>query len=600
MSYSAPTRDMQFVINELVGLDDLASLGAFKDQDVGPELLEAILDEAGKFAAEVLAPLNASGDRQGATLVDGQVRAADGFKDAYRQFIDGGWNGLGCPPEHQGQGLPELISVASHEMWNSANLSFALCPLLTAGAIEAIKKHGTEQQQAIYLDKLVSGEWTGTMNLTEPQAGSDLSAVRTKAVPQDDHFLISGQKIYITWGDHDLADNVVHLVLARTPDAPEGVKGISLFIVPKFIPAEDGSPGERNDVRCVSLEHKLGIHASPTCVMAYGDNGGAVGYLVGAENKGLVYMFTMMNEARLKVGLQGLAIAERAYQQARDYARNRVQGRPVGVRHGDRVSIDQHPDVRRMLLTMKAQIEAMRALCYTVAKKMDLARHHPNGERRQASQAQVDLLIPVVKGWCTELGIELASLGVQVHGGMGFIEETGAAQHLRDARILTIYEGTTGIQANDLLGRKLAQDNGKAMFELIDEIRADAAALTDLQVEPYQDRLAALRTRLERAAIAQQRATRWLLDTLAERPELALAGAASYLQLSGTVCGGWLMARAARVAAERLAAGDNSGFYDAKLLTAQFYAEQFLPRAQALLDAVRGGAAVLELADEQL
>lgn len=593
--YHAPSRDMQFVINELNDLEEIAQLHEFADHDIGPDLVNAVLEEAGKLAHGVLAPLNRDGDQNGATLGENGVKAVRGFGEAYRQFIEGGWNGLVCPIEFGGQGLPELLNIATQEMWNSANLAFALCPLLTAGAVEALRAHGSEEQKQRYLIKMISGEWTGTMNLTEPQAGSDLSAVRTRAVPEDGYYRLYGQKIFITWGDHDMTENVVHLVLARTPDAPEGVKGISLFIVPKYVLDEHGKPAQRNDVHCVSLEHKLGIHASPTCVMAYGDKEGAIGYLVGEENKGLGYMFTMMNEARLKVGLQGLAIGERAYQQACDFAKTRVQGRPVGVKTGERVTIIQHPDVRRMLLTMKAQNEAMRALCYAVARNMDLARHHPKKERRQQYQARIDLLIPVVKAWCTELGVEIASLGVQVHGGMGFIEETGAAQHLRDARITPIYEGTTGIQAADLVGRKIGADNGQVMAELIAEINAldeQLAAVDDAAID-------AIRKPLRAGAKALQEATDWVVRTLAEQPDVVLAASVNYLMLTGYVCGGWQMARAALIAQERLATGDNSGFYNSKLITARFYAEQILPRAQALSYAVVAGAETpLALAEE--
>ncbi|HXH02360.1 MAG TPA: acyl-CoA dehydrogenase [Candidatus Competibacteraceae bacterium] len=595
-TYYAPIRDMRFVIEELAGLAEVAALPAFREAEVGPDLVEAVLEEAGKLAAEVLAPLNRPGDQQGARLTADGVKAADGFAEAYRRFVAGGWNGVGAPAEYGGQGLPELFNTATHEMWNAANMAFALCPMLTAGAIEAIKHHGSAQQQALYLPKLVSGEWTGTMNLTEPQAGSDLSAVRTRAVPNGDHYLISGQKIFITWGDHDVAENIVHLVLARTPDAPEGVKGISLFIVPKFLPDADGRPGRRNDVHCISLEHKLGIHASPTCVMAFGDHGGAVGYLVGEENKGLAYMFTMMNEARLKVGLQGLAIAERAYQQALAYAKERVQGRPVGVKHGERVTILHHPDVRRMLLTMKAQIEAMRALVYVVAGHMDLARHHPEAAVRSRCQARIDLLIPVIKGWCTELGVELTSIGVQVHGGMGFIEETGACQHFRDARIAPIYEGTNGIQASDLVGRKLAQDQGRAMAALIADMRA---TLEELGQVPGDD-LVVIRSALTEGVDALDAAAAKVLALLGSDPNAALAASFPYLMLTGYVCGGWQMARAALVAQRRLAEGVDPAFHEAKLITARFYAEQILTKAGGLRKAVEsGGVSIMALSAEQ-
>ena len=593
-AYFAPTRDMQFVINEVANISEVAALPAFAEQDIGPELVEAVLEEAAKLAAEVLAPLNHSGDVQGARIGPEGVIPADGFSEAYRKFVEGGWNGLGCHVEHGGQGLPELLNTATEEMWNSANLSFALCPLLNAGAIEAITRAGSAEQKALYLPKMVSGEWTGTMNLTESQAGSDLSAVRTRAVPEGDHYRIFGQKIFITWGEHNMTANTIHLVLARTPSAPEGVKGISLFIVPKFLVNPDGSLGARNDVHAVSLEHKLGIHASPTCVMAFGDQDGAVGYLVGEENKGLNYMFIMMNEARFKVGLQGLAIGERAYQAAREYAKDRVQGRPVGVKSGDRVTIIHHPDVRRMLMTMKAQNEAMRALIYGVARHMDLARYHPDPEIRKLHQARVDLLIPVVKGWSTEIGIEVASLGVQVHGGMGFIEETGACQHLRDSRIATIYEGTTGIQAADLAGRKLSMDKGAAMRALIAEIEA---TVEDLRQAPGDD-LATIRNGLCDGMRALAEATEWML---AERDANAvMAVSVDYMMLTGAVCGGWQIARAARVAQNKLMTGEDSVFYEAKLVTARFYAEHLLPKATALLRSIQsGGVSILALTEEQ-
>jgi acyl-CoA dehydrogenase len=587
---------MRFVIEELAELKSVAALPAYAEQDVGPDLLEAVLEEASRLAGEILCPLNKEGDIQGARLEADGVVPADGFTDAYQQFVDGGWNGLVCATEHGGQGLPELFNIATQEMWQAANLSFSLCPLLTSGAIEAISHHGSPAQKATYLPRMVSGEWTGTMNLTEPQAGSDLSAVRTRAVPEGDHYRLYGQKIFITWGEHNMTPNTIHLVLARTPDAPEGVKGISLFIVPKYLVNPDGSPGERNDVHCVSLEHKLGIHASPTCVMAYGDKNGAIGYLVGEENKGLAYMFTMMNEARLKVGLQGLAIADRAYQQAREFAKDRIQGRPVGVRHGERVNILHHPDVRRMLLTMKSQVEAMRALCYIVAKDMDLARHHPDAEVRRRHQSRVDLLIPVVKGWCSEVGIEVASLGVQVHGGMGYVEEMGACQHLRDARITTIYEGTTGIQASDLVGRKLLMDQGGAMRALIEDMRATEKALGTAR----GDDLGVIRKALATAIDALQSATDACLRDLGKDPNLALAGSVHYMMLAGYACGGWHMARAALAAQQRRDAGVDPVFHEAKVMTALFYAEQILPKTGALLAVIeQGGDTVMALAEEQ-
>ena len=593
-AYFAPTRDMQFVINELADLNAVAALPAFAEQDVGPDLTEAVLEEAAKLAAEVLAPLNKSGDAQGASIGPDGVIPADGFTAAYQQFVEGGWNGLGCSTEYGGQGLPELVNIATQEMWNAANMSFALCPMLNGGAIEAIRHAGSSEQKALFLPKMVSGEWTGTMNLTESQAGSDLSAVRSRAVPEGDHYRIYGQKIFITWGEHNMTENTIHLVLARTPDAPEGVKGISLFIVPKFMVNADGSLGARNDVHAVSIEHKLGIHASPTCVMAFGDQEGAIGYLVGEENKGLAYMFVMMNEARFKVGVQGLAIGERAYQAAREYAKDRVQGRPVGTKSGDRVAIIHHPDVRRMLMTMKAQNEAMRALAYVVAAHLDQARHHPDAAQRKIHQARVDLLIPVVKGWSTELGIEIASLGVQVYGGMGFVEETGACQHLRDSRITTIYEGTTGIQAADLAGRKLSMDKGAAMQALIADITATAEDLG----QAVGDDMTAIRDGLRAGVQALAMATDWILSC--NDPRATMAISVDYMMLTGYVCGGWQMARAARVAQTRLASGQDPLFHEAKLLTARFYAEHILPKAGALLRSIQnGGTSIMALSEEQ-
>jgi 3-(methylthio)propanoyl-CoA dehydrogenase len=593
-TYRAPIRDMQFVINELVGLESLAALPGY--EEVTPDLAESVLDEAAKIAGEVLAPLNKPGDERGATLTKEGVVAAEGFGAAYRQFVENGWNGLSGDPEYGGQGLPSLIMAATVEMWNSANMSFALCPLLTAGAMEAIKAHASDDLKRQFLPKLVSGEWSGTMNLTEPQAGSDLSAVRTRAIPEGDHYRITGQKIFITWGDHDMTENVVHLVLARLPDAPEGTRGISLFLVPKFLVGPDGALGERNNVICASIEHKLGIHASPTCMMSFGENGGAIGYLVGQENEGLPHMFTMMNEARQKVGLQGLGIAEGAYQAARDYAKERVQGRPVGQRSGDRVTIIHHPDVRRMLLTMKSQIEAMRALGYVLSAGADFAHKHPDAAERRRHQARIDLLTPVLKGWCTELGVELASLGIQVFGGMGYIEETGAAQYLRDARIATIYEGTTGIQAADLVGRKLTMDSGRAMAELIGEMRAVEGQLGGFDNVDFP----AIRENLAIGIRALEQATQWILQTIGQDPNAALGASVNYMMLTGYVCGGWQMARAAVAARARLEAGAADDFYRAKIATARFYAEQILPKASALLTAVRSGASTaLALAEEQ-
>ncbi len=593
--YTAPLRDMKFVIKELAGLDAVSSLPGC--EEVTPDLVDAVLEEAGKFAAGVLSPLNALGDRNGCKLEDGAVSTAPGFKQAYQQFVTAGWTSLGGSPEWGGQGLPHLVSAPVSEMWNAANMSFCLCPMLTNGAVNAILRHGSDQQKRMYLRRLVTGEWTGTMNLTEPEAGSDLSAVRARAVPEGDHFRLYGTKIFITWGEHDMADNIVHLVLARTPAAPEGVKGISLFIVPKYLVNADGSLGPRNDVKCVSIEHKLGIHASPTCVMAYGERQGAIGHLVGEENRGLEYMFTMMNLARLEVGVEGVAMADRAYQRALGYAKQRVQGRPIGVRAGERVAIIHHPDVRRMLMSMKAQGEAMRALAAVASATLDQAQLHPDRAERLKHQAVFDLLTPVVKGWCTEQCIEIASLGVQVHGGMGFVEETGAAQHLRDARITTIYEGTTGIQANDLIGRKVAAEKGMTAKALIEEMHA-----LDKELAGYtHPALAVIRRALAEGVAALNEATDWLLETYPYNALAAGAGAVPYLRLWGIVAGGWQMARAAQVAKARLdSAAEDFDFYRAKIGTARFYAEHILPQAQSHKAAiVNGSASVLALEEAQ-
>jgi acyl-CoA dehydrogenase len=594
--YIAPLRDMKFVIKELAGLDAVASLPGC--EEVTPDLVDAVLEEAAKFASGVLSPLNVPGDRNGCKLEDGVVTTTPGFRQAYQQFVTAAWTSLGASPDWGGQGLPHLVSAAVSEMWNAANMSFCLCPMLTNGAVNAILRHGSDQQKKMYLPKLVAGEWTGTMNLTEPQAGSDLSAVRARAVPEGDHHRLYGTKIFITWGEHDMAGNIVHLVLARTPDAPDGVKGISLFTVPKYLVNPDGSLGARNDVKCVSIEHKLGIHASPTCVMAYGDKEGAIGQLVGEENRGLEYMFTMMNLARLEVGIEGVAIADRAYQRALGYAKERVQGRPVGVRAGERVAIVHHPDVRRMLMSMKAQGEAMRALAAVAAAALDQAQLHPDRGERLRHQAVFDLLTPVVKGWCTEQSIEIASLGVQVHGGMGFVEETGAAQHLRDARITTIYEGTTGIQANDLVGRKVAAEKGMTAKAVIEEMRA-----FDKELAGHNHAaLAVIRRALAEGVSALNEATDWLLETSPYNAPAASAGAVPYLKLWGIVAGGWQMARAAHIAKARLDSGaEDFDFYRGKIGTARFYAEHILPLAPSYRAViVNGSGSVLALEEAQL
>jgi alkylation response protein AidB-like acyl-CoA dehydrogenase len=587
--YAAPLGEIRFAL-ELAGLDSVAALPG--PTEASGDLVDAVLEEAGKLAAEVLAPLNQPGDREGARLENGVVYTPKGFKPAYRAFVDGGWNGVPFDPDHGGQGLPLVLNAAISEMWSAANLSFALCPLLTAGAAEAIAEHGSDEQKARYLPKMVSGEWTGTMNLTEPQAGSDLSLLKTRAVREGDHYRITGQKIFISYGDHDLADNIIHLVLARTPDAPAGTRGISLFIVPKILVNADGSLDSRNDLRCVSLEHKLGIHASPTAVMAYGDNGGAVGFLVGEENRGLHYMFTMMNRARLAVGLEGVAIAERAYQQAHAFAQTRIQGRDIAGNGAQPVAIIRHPDVARMLLAMRSRTEAMRALNYRAAALLDLARRHPEPAERERAQALADLLVPVCKAWSTDLGVEIASLGVQVHGGMGFVEETGAAQHYRDARILPIYEGSNGIQAIDLFGRKLSRDGGETARRLIVAMRATAEGLGGALVplkQPLEDGIEVL-----------EQATEWMVATSANDVRRAAAGAVEYLNLLGTVAGGWLLARGALAAAAALEQGKGvPQFWRARITSARFYADTVLVKAPAYLAPItRAGDSVLAFSEE--
>jgi alkylation response protein AidB-like acyl-CoA dehydrogenase len=589
---------MTFVMNELAGLSQVASLPGF--EDATPDTVAAILAEAAKFATDVLDPLNQSGDREGAVrLPDGSVRTPKGFKDAYLRFVANGWNGLTKNPEYGGQGLPQLVSTPIEEMWHSANMAFDLCPLLTQGAIEAIELAGSDYLKATFLPKMVSGEWTGTMNLTEAQAGSDLAAVRTRAEPQDDGtYKLFGQKIFITYGEHDYTDNIVHLVLARLPDAPPGVKGISLFVVPKWLVNADGSLGERNDVLCVSIEHKLGIHASPTAVLAYGDHGGATGWLVGEANRGLEYMFIMMNLARFSVGMEGVGIGERAYQRAVAFARERVQGRPVGTAPAAAMpAIIEHPDVRRMLMTMRASTEAMRAVAYVTAAALDNARRNPDAGARAAHLAFAEFMVPIVKGWSTETAQRVANLGLQVHGGMGFIEETGAAQHVRDARIITIYEGTTAIQANDFVGRKTARDQGAVASRVLDEVGKTALALK----AQGNAALVAMGERLEAAAVSAKSALAWLLRSYASNPRDAFAGSVPYLELWGHLCGGWQMGRAALVAEAKLTAGDGDpDFWRVKLLTSGYYAEAMLPRVEALAEeAMHGGENALALAAAQ-
>jgi len=595
MTYTAPLADMRFALREVAGLSGVAALPGY--EHATDDTIDAVLEEAAKLAGNGLAPLNREGDKVGAKLENGVVRTAPGFAAIYKEFVEGGWNSLPFDPEFGGQGMPWLLATTVQEMWQAANMGFGLVLLLNQGAIDAIHHHGSDAQRATYLPKMISGEWTGTMNLTEPQAGSDLGQLKSRAVKNGDHYLVTGQKIFITYGEHDMAENIVHLVLARTPDAPAGVRGISLFIVPKYLANEDGTPGKRNDLRCVSLEHKLGIHASPTCVMSFGDDGGAVGYLVGEEGRGLSYMFTMMNNARLSVGIQGLAIAERAYQQAAAFARSRVQSKDDGSAAPASVSIVHHADVRRMLMSMRAQIEAMRALGYYTAAGIDGALKQPDKAAARRIQDRVDLLIPIVKAWFTDLGNEIASTGVQIHGGMGFVEETGAAQHLRDARILPIYEGTNGIQARDLVGRKVAKDGGETMLALVAEMRATAE---EMKAAPGDD-LEAIRTGLEAAADALEDATKWVAQSVKAELVNALAGSVPFLRLAGTALGGWMLARGALVAQTRLGQRDGDpAFLEAKLVTARFYAEVILPPALAELGPLKAaGRTVFVLSEEQ-
>jgi 3-(methylthio)propanoyl-CoA dehydrogenase len=584
--YVAPLKDMRFVLKELVGLADLAArLPAF--EAASPDVVDSILEEAGRFAHEVLSPLNRSGDKEGSHLENGQVRAAKGCGEAYRQLGEAGWVGLTGNPDSGGQGLPHVVGAPATEMWGASNAAFSNASELCTGVIAALESHASPALRDRFLPRILSGEWTGTMCLTEPQAGSELAAVATRAEPHGDHYRLFGRKIFITWGDHDMTPNIIHLVLARAPDAPPGVKGISLFLVPKFLVNADGSPGERNDVSIVSIEHKLGLHASPTCVLAFGDRGGAEGWLIGRAHEGLTYMFTMMNYMRLGVGLQGIGLAERAYQQAVAYARERVQGRSIDGR--TRVNIIKHADVRRMLMTMRAQIEAARALAYMTAAHIDLARHDPDAAQRRRHLARVELLTPLVKAWGTEIAQECAATGVQVHGGVGFIEETGAAQHIRDARITTIYEGTNGIQAMDLVGRKILRDAGEALKDLLADVRTTAASPAGPQGKA-----------LARAADAIEAAARMLITQSGQDPQLPGAVAFDFLMALSIVVGAWHMARARDAAQARIAAkAPDEGFHRAKIATARFYFERILPRAHAHLESVcAGSASVMELAEE--
>ena len=590
--YRAPVREMRFVLEELLGAGSLAASPELADYS--DELARSVLEEAARFAEGVLEPLNRPGDLHGARWTPDGVVTAPGFRDAYRQFAAGGWTALGADPKFGGHPAPRALVTAAGEFWGSACLAFKLGPMLTHGAVHALELCGSATQKERYLKRMISGEWTGTMVLTEPQAGSDLGLVRTRAVPDGDRYRLFGQKIFITWGDHDLTPNTLHMVLARIEGAPAGVRGISLFVVPKVLVNADGSLGARNDVRCLSIEHKLGIHASPTCVLAFGEKQGALADLVGEPGRGLEYMFIMMNSARLSVGSEGYAVGERALQRATEWARTRLQGKAPLAAGAGPVPIIQHPDVKRMLLTMKSQTEASRALTLYAAFQFDLAAHSADGKVRRTAQARGELLTPIVKGWCTEIGNEVAATGVQVHGGMGYIEETGAAQYVRDVRITTIYEGTTGIQGNDLIGRKLGRDRGAAIGELIAEMERELRSL-----ESGDPAVLAVREAALGAVAALKSATQALLRTLASRPEVGLAVSVPYLKLCGYVIGGWLLAKSAAIAAAKVD-GAESAFYAAKIRTAAFYAAQVLPTAAALARVVEGGGSSVAETDAAL
>ncbi|MFZ3118712.1 MAG: acyl-CoA dehydrogenase [Variovorax sp.] len=588
MSYIAPVKDMLFDIEHLARIEEIAKLPGF--EDAGLDTAQAVLEECARFNQDVVAPLNVAGDRNPSSFKDGEVTTTSGFKEAFAQYASGGWQGLQHPVDFGGQGLPKTIGAACGEMLNSANMSFALCPLLSDGAIEALLTAGSDELKAVYLEKLVSGQWTGTMNLTEPQAGSDLALVRSRAEPQPDGtYKVFGTKIFITYGEHDMAENIVHLVLARVTGAPEGVKGISLFVVPKFMVGPDGALGTRNDVHCVSIEHKMGIKASPTAVLQYGDNGGAVGYIVGQENRGLEYMFIMMNSARYAVGMQGIAIAERAYQHAVAYAKDRVQSRPVDGSMNASAPIIHHPDVKRMLMTMRAYTEGCRAMASVAAAAYDASHHHPDAEARQQNQAFYEFMVPLVKGYSTEMSLEVTSLGVQVHGGMGFIEETGAAQYYRDAKILTIYEGTTAIQANDLVGRKTARDGGRTAKAIAAQIETTEA---ELAKRDSADAHAVLK-RLKAAREAFVEVVDFVAGQTKAGPKSAnavFAGSVPYLMLAGNLMAGWQLARSLLVAEDLAQAGTDVAFMQAKVVTARFYAEHILNKAPGIRDSIVDGA----------
>jgi alkylation response protein AidB-like acyl-CoA dehydrogenase len=592
--YHAPLNDLQFVLHDLIGDADLQACRELGDYSA--DLADSVLAEAGRFAESVLDPLYRTGDRDGAKWTPQGVVTPPGYKEAYSQFVEGGWPSLAHTPEFGGQGMPRVLAAAVEEIWTSANCAFKLCPMLTNSAIDALEQVGTPAQQQTYLPKLISGEWTGTMNLTEPQAGSDLAQVRMRAVPEGSHYRLFGQKIFITYGEHDFTANIVHLALARIDGAPSGVKGISLFLVPKFLPRADGSPGERNDVQCISIEHKLGIHASPTCVMSYGQKDGAVGYLIGEMNAGLKHMFIMMNAARLAVGLEGYAIAERAFQQAAAWARTRVQGKPPVAAAAGPAPIIHHPDVKRMLLTMKSHTEAMRALALYAAYLLDLGDRHPDKELAEGAATRAALLIPIVKGWSTESGIELTSLGIQVHGGMGFVEETGAAQPYRDVRISSIYEGTTGIQANDLLNRKLARDQGLAINSLLAEATQELEEVQSSDANVRAAKAAALE-----ALEITRRAVSGVLKSMMNSPADAYAVSIPFLKLCGFSLGGWLLAKSAAIAERKLASGTaDRQFLEGKIASARFYSDHILPQTLALARVVEGGAGSVIETDAEL
>ena len=595
MAYVAPLKDMHFALSHAAELDTLATLPAFAETAT-PDMIEAVLGEAAKLAANVWAPTNVTGDRTGSKLNGNDVTTPAGFKDAYQQYRDGGWNSLSFAPDHGGQGMPWALGMAVNEMWQSANLALSLCPLLSQAAIEAIEKYGTDEQKHTYLPKMISSEWTGTMQMTEPHAGTDLASMRTTAKLNGDHYLMKGQKIYITWGEHDFTDNIIHLVLSRIDGMPDGNDGLGLFIVPKFILNADGTPGKRNDAKAVSLEHKLGIHGSPTCVMIYGENEGAVAYLLGKPGEGLKNMFTMMNNARIGVGLQGVGLCETAYQHALHYAKERIQSTKLGDKSGKRVPIIEHADVRRMLMTMKATTEAARALAYYAGGQIDLSRFAADEEARKAATLRTDLLTPLVKAWCTDLAVENASTGIQIHGGMGFIEETGAAQYYRDARILPIYEGTNGIQSNDLVFRKLLRDGGAEVTKFIGEIKDCVASFNG---KPSDD-LDAVAGVLSRAVASVEKATQWMLANAKSNTDAMAASAQPYQRQLSLLAGGYMMARQALAAHAALHGGHDADFYNTKLMTARYFSEAVLPQVFGLESIIMGGNTVaVQISNDQ-